>query len=113
MVISAIPEGRPHRALHTTRPTVALAIATILRDRTGTSFNRLMTGSVVALVRRFARRWRYPRLLAVSAALLLADLVIPDVIPFVDEILLALLTLILARPAAPITSPRDQPIDRR
>jgi Family of unknown function (DUF6116) len=66
-----------------------------------------MATPVTALVRRFARRWRYPRLLAVSAALLLADLAIPDVIPFVDEILLALLTLILARPATPREPPSD------
>jgi hypothetical protein len=66
-----------------------------------------MATPVAALVRRFARRWRYPRLLTVSVALLLADLVIPDIIPFVDEILLALLTLILARPAASGEPPRD------
>ncbi len=84
-----------------TPPPTALAVASLLRDRTA------MAISVAAVVRRFARRWRYPRLLTVSAVLLLADLAIPDVIPFVDEILLALLTLILARPAAPGEPPSD------
>jgi len=63
--------------------------------------------TIVALVRRFARRWRHPRLLLVSAALLVADLAIPDAIPFVDEILLALVTLALARPTSTPRVPKE------
>lgn len=44
----------------------------------------------------FARRLRYPTLFKVTAALFLLTLVVPDPIPFVDEILLALGTLLLA-----------------
>jgi uncharacterized membrane protein YesL len=40
---------------------------------------------------------RFPVLLLVTAALLLVDLVVPDVIPFVDEVLLALIVAVLAR----------------
>ncbi len=44
----------------------------------------------------FARRLRYPTLFKVAAALFLLTLVVPDPIPFVDEILLGLGTLLLA-----------------
>ena len=54
----------------------------------------------------------YPRLFAATAALFLADMLIPDFIPFVDELLLGLGTLLLAnwkraKPARP-----SQAIDR-
>jgi hypothetical protein len=45
---------------------------------------------------RFAAGLRFPKLLAVTAALFFLDLMIPDVIPFADEILLGLLSLLLA-----------------
>ena len=47
------------------------------------------------LVSRFAAGLRFPTLFTVCAALFLADLFVPDVIPFADEILLALLTLLV------------------
>ena len=46
-------------------------------------------------VTRFASRLRYPTLFKIVAALFLVDLVVPDVVPFYDEILLALATLLL------------------
>jgi hypothetical protein len=45
---------------------------------------------------RFAERLRFPQLFLLTGGLFLLDLVLPDLIPFVDEILLALATLILA-----------------
>ncbi len=53
-----------------------------------------MPGPVFGLVHRYARRLRYPKLLALTAVLFGADLVLPDVLPFVDEILLGLLTVL-------------------
>ena len=47
------------------------------------------------LVTRFAAGLRYPTLFKIVAALFLVDLVVPDVVPFYDEILLALGTLLL------------------
>jgi hypothetical protein len=62
-----------------------------------------------SLVSRFAAGLRFPTLFKVCAALFLVDLVIPDVIPFADEILLALLTLMVGafrkRGAIPAVSP--------
>lgn len=49
----------------------------------------------------FVSRWldslRFPHLFLLTAGLFLADLVVPDLIPFADEILLALGTLLLGR----------------
>ena len=49
------------------------------------------------LVQRFAGRLRFPQLFLVTLMLFLVDLVIPDLVPFADEILLGLLTVLLAR----------------
>ena len=45
---------------------------------------------------RYAAGLRFPRLLAITAALFVLDLIFPDVVPFVDEILLRLISLLLA-----------------
>lgn len=52
----------------------------------------------------FAGRLRFPTLFLVTAGLFLLDLVIPDFIPFADEILLGLGALLFSswkKPAAP------------
>ena len=46
------------------------------------------------LVARFARL-RFPYLFAITAALFLVDLVVPDFIPFADELMLGLATALL------------------
>ena len=51
---------------------------------------------LVALVARFASKLRYPQLFLVTAGLFVLDILIPDVIPFADELLLGLGTLLLA-----------------
>ncbi len=51
---------------------------------------------IVAAVERFASGLRFPRLVALTAGLFVLDLLIPDMIPFVDELLLGLVTLVLA-----------------
>lgn len=56
-----------------------------------------MIGAVTAATGRWAEGLRFPRLLLLTALLFLADLAIPDFIPFIDEILLGLATLILGR----------------
>ncbi len=48
-----------------------------------------------ALFGRFAARLRFPQLFAVAALLFLIDLLFPDFVPFVDELMLGLLTLLL------------------
>jgi hypothetical protein len=50
---------------------------------------------VVKLVTRFAAKLRFPTLFVITAGLFLLDLAIPDMIPFTDELLLGLGTLLL------------------
>ena len=62
----------------------------------GLAYHRGMKHPVVAWVSRFGSRLRFPWLVALTAGLLFLDLLVPDFIPFVDEILLALATMVLA-----------------
>ena len=48
------------------------------------------------VVRRYARGLRFPTLFMITATLFVIDLFVPDVIPFFDEVMLALGTLLLA-----------------
>ncbi len=50
---------------------------------------------VPGFFQRFAGQLRFPQLLLLSLVLFLADLLVPDFIPLVDEILLGLITLML------------------
>ena len=77
-----------------------------------------MPSPLTAFVNRLLPRMRYPYLFLVLGALFLVDLVVPDPIPLVDEILLAVLTFIAAtfttrREEDPeprdITPPEDDP----
>ena len=47
-------------------------------------------------LRAFAARLKFPRLFALTAVLFVVDLIIPDLIPFADEILLGLVSAMLA-----------------
>lgn len=56
-----------------------------------------MPNPLIAPLLRWLSRLTYPRLFVVTAALFVLDTLVPDVIPFADEILLGLATLLLAR----------------
>ena len=47
------------------------------------------------LIGRMFGRLRFPQLFAVLAGLLLLDLLVPDPIPFLDELVLAVFTLLV------------------
>ena len=47
-----------------------------------------MPNPLLAPAMRFLSKLSYPRLFAVTAALFALDLVVPDMVPFADEILL-------------------------
>ena len=51
---------------------------------------------IIDFVRLYASRLRFPTLFTITAIVFVIDLVVPDLIPFVDEVLLALGTLLLA-----------------
>lgn len=52
-------------------------------------------GTVSDLASRFGRGLRFPQLFVFMLVVFLVDLVVPDVIPFADEILFGLLTVLL------------------
>ena len=52
---------------------------------------------IKARVLGYLETLRFPWLVLVTAGLFVLDLLVPDVLPFADEILLALVTAVLAR----------------
>lgn len=61
----------------------------------------LMKGRPVRMIPSKFKSWlenlRFPFLLLLTGTLFVVDLLIPDAIPLVDELLLALVTILLAR----------------
>lgn len=57
-------------------------------------------------------RLRYPWLVALLGGLFAVDLVVPDPLPFVDEAILAALTLLMARLTRPDVGKPGQDSDR-
>jgi hypothetical protein len=57
---------------------------------------KLARGGVIGMVVKWGSRLRFPYLLLITALLFVANLFIPDVIPFADEIIMGLVTLLLA-----------------
>ena len=56
----------------------------------------LARGGLAAIVLKWASRLRFPWLFLLTASLFVLNLFIPDVLPFVDEILMGLLAMLLA-----------------
>lgn len=50
----------------------------------------------LALLGRYGARLRFPHLMLLTGACFALDLVLPDGLPFLDEILLGLMTLLFA-----------------
>ena len=63
-----------------------------------------MTAPLTGPFLAFAARLRFPTLFWVTAAIFFVDLVIPDLIPFADEILLGLATLLLSQWQKPVAN---------
>ena len=55
-----------------------------------------MSNPLLGPILRWLGKLSYPRLFLVAAVLFVVDLVVPDVVPFADELLLGLGTLLLA-----------------
>ena len=54
-----------------------------------------MAGAMGRLITRITANMRFPTLFLIVGGLFLVDLVVPDLIPFYDEILLAMLTVLI------------------
>ncbi len=69
----------------------------------------------VEQLQRFVGQFKSSTLLALAGSLFVLDLVIPDPLPFIDEIVLGIITLLIARwqsrrkepPAAPKPPPKN------
>lgn len=72
-----------------------------------------MANPMVLPLLEWARRLRYPTLFKLTAGLFALTLVVPDPIPFVDEILLGLGTLLLANWKQRAPARRPPPLDVR
>lgn len=66
-----------------------------------------MSNPLIAPLVRWLGKLAYPRLFVLTAALFVFDMLIPDFIPFIDEILLGLGTLLLSRLTKPSTTSSD------
>ena len=55
-----------------------------------------MANPLLAPLFGFLGKLSYPRLFTLTAALFAVDIVVPDIVPFADELLLGLGTLLLA-----------------
>jgi len=57
---------------------------------------KIARGGLAGVLLRWAGRLRFPYLFALTAALFLLDLLIPDAVPMADELVIGLLALLLA-----------------
>ena len=57
---------------------------------------KLAKGGIAGAFLRWAARLRFPYLFALTFAVFLLNVFLPDVIPFVDEIILGLVAMLLA-----------------
>ena len=53
-------------------------------------------GPILAFAMRYLAGLRFPYLAAITGTLFVVDLIVPDFIPFADELLLGMITLLLA-----------------
>lgn len=54
-----------------------------------------MTGPQTPMIKGFLARLKFPQLFVLAASLLVLDLIVPDFVPFIDEILLAIGAMVL------------------
>jgi hypothetical protein len=67
-----------------------------------------MKTTETTLLKGFLARLKFPQLFLLAAGLFLFDLVFPDMLPFIDEILLAIGTLVLGS-----WEKKVDPVDRK
>lgn len=73
---------------------LACFICAASRVRRGVRLEIAMANPLLAPVLAWLGRLKYPQLFAIAATLFAVDLVVPDIVPFIDEIMFALITLL-------------------
>jgi hypothetical protein len=56
----------------------------------------MLRGGIAGILVRWVSRLRFPYLLLLTAVLFVLDLFIPDVLPLADELIMGLVTILLA-----------------
>ena len=56
----------------------------------------MLRGGIAGMLVRWAARLRFPYLFALTAIVFVLDLFIPDVLPLADELIIGLVTVLLA-----------------
>ncbi len=75
----------------------------------------IIRGGILGILMRWASRLRFPYLLLLTAVLFVLNLFIPDALPLADELIMGLVTLLLAslrkKPGNDTANPpgKDQP----
>ena len=64
-------------------------------------------------IRRFLERRRFPTLMLLGAVLFIANLLVPDPLPFVDEILMLIATVAIGSVRSRKEPPNDSAQDRK
>lgn len=77
------------------------------------ALGKIWRAGLPALLLRWGRRLRFPYLFLLTAVFFVADLIVPDVIPMVDEIIIGLVTLLLANLKKPPQSPAEPAPDEK
>jgi hypothetical protein len=65
------------------------------------------------ILRRFLGRLRFPQLFVLTALLFAVDVAIPDALPLIDEILLGLVSLLLASVKEKTDGAREERLGQR
>lgn len=56
-----------------------------------------MFGRMIGRIERYLTTLRFPILMLLTVVLFTVNMLIPDVVPFVDEVLMALIAIVLSR----------------
>ena len=64
-------------------------------------------------IRQFLERRRFPTLMLLGAVLFIANLLVPDPLPFVDEILMLIATVAIGSVRSKKKSPKDSEQQRK
>lgn len=72
------------------------------------AIGKILRAAVPGALLRWGAKLRFPYLFLLTAVLFVFDLAIPDIVPFADEIIIGLTTLILAN-LKKERSPSDDP----
>ena len=72
---------------------------------------KVARGGLAGIIVRWAARLRFPYLLALTLVVFVVNLFVPDALPFADEIVLGLLSVLLAslRKKKPGEKPSEKP----